>query len=127
MTLSVLSMLARTGVDPWREAAELARLPGRVAVEKLVSLIAALPDGVDGHRDPATIAIPLIALLPRRSRSATASRQTLSDGGAAGSHIIAITAILMAFLLGAGWILASRGTSAQADGEAHMPLSSTVP
>jgi hypothetical protein len=43
-SLSVLSALARLDVDPWREAAELARMPREVANQRLTSLIAALPD-----------------------------------------------------------------------------------
>ena len=45
MLLSVLSALARLDVDPWEEAAALARLPGDVATKKLASLNAALPAG----------------------------------------------------------------------------------
>ncbi|HZL59045.1 MAG TPA: hypothetical protein VFC38_05045 [Stellaceae bacterium] len=51
MRLSVLSALARLDVDPWQEAAKLARLPGKTAIERLASLIAALPDGPSAQRD----------------------------------------------------------------------------
>jgi hypothetical protein len=33
MPLSVLSALARLDIDPWHEAAELARLPGETATQ----------------------------------------------------------------------------------------------
>lgn len=65
MLLSVLSALARLDVDPWQEAAELARLPGEAATERLASMIAALPDGPSAPSDPRTIAARLVALLPR--------------------------------------------------------------
>ena len=66
MLLSVLSALARLDIDPWQEAAELARLPREAAVRRLASLIANLPeDGAASQRDPKTIAARLIALLPR--------------------------------------------------------------
>jgi hypothetical protein len=42
--LSVLSALARLDVDPWHEAANLARLPKETATQRLASLIAGLPD-----------------------------------------------------------------------------------
>jgi hypothetical protein len=42
--LSVLSMLARLDIDPWEEAAKLARLPRAAAARRLVELIAARPD-----------------------------------------------------------------------------------
>lgn len=64
MLLSVVSALARLDVDPWEEAASLARLPVDTAIERLRALIAALPPGVSASSDPATIAVRLIALLP---------------------------------------------------------------
>jgi hypothetical protein len=44
MPLSVLSALTRLGVDPWAEAARLARLPPPAAAESLAPLIARLPE-----------------------------------------------------------------------------------
>jgi len=66
MRLSVVSALARLDVDPWQEAANLARLPGTTATHRLASLIAALPDRPSTHLAPGTIAACLIARLPRR-------------------------------------------------------------
>ena len=40
MLLSVLSALARLDVDPWQEAADLARLPRDSATQRLTALIA---------------------------------------------------------------------------------------
>src|SRR5579862_3396368 len=66
MLLSVLSALARLDVDPWQEAAELARLSRENATQRLASLIAAaLPDKPSVRLDPGSIAARLIALLPR--------------------------------------------------------------
>jgi hypothetical protein len=45
MPLSVLSALARLDIDPWLEAAELARLPQETGVQRLALSIAALPGG----------------------------------------------------------------------------------
>jgi hypothetical protein len=56
MLLSVLSALARLHVDPWQEAAKLARLPREAATQRLASLIAALPDGPSAHLDPGALA-----------------------------------------------------------------------
>ncbi len=72
MLLSVLSALARLDLDPWQEAARLARLPGKTATERLASLIAALsetslPDETWAHPDPQTSAARLVALLPRQA------------------------------------------------------------
>lgn len=43
-SVTVLSMLARLGVDPWREASELARLPTDGARRRLSALMARFVD-----------------------------------------------------------------------------------
>jgi hypothetical protein len=62
--LSVLSALARLGVDPWEEAAKLAQLPRESASKILVSLIAGIPGSRWTSSDAETISDRLIALLP---------------------------------------------------------------
>ena len=130
MPLSVLSALARLDVDPWEEAAELARLPGETATQRLALLIAALPDGPLAHLDPGTIAARLVALLPRRARSNLPSRETLLSVGAATNPrafipMIFIYVIVTIFMMGAQWIAASRQPPAQVD-NAQAPASSAV-
>jgi len=63
LPLSVLSALTRLDIDPWRETAELARMPKETAHQRLASLIATLP-GPAPWPEPAAIAARLIALLP---------------------------------------------------------------
>ncbi len=65
MLLSVLSALARLDVDPWQEAASLARLPRQMATERLTALIAALPAEPAMDILVKTIAADLVALLPK--------------------------------------------------------------
>ena len=108
MLLSVLSALARLDVDPWQEAAELARLPREAATKRLTLLIAALPGGPSTHQDPGTIAGRLIALLPRRPRSDISSRDTLPGASAVANSRILTFVIIMAFMLGVQYIMASR-------------------
>lgn len=69
MPLSVLSALARLGVDPWQEAAELSGLPKDPATQRLASLIALLPGGRWTQTDLWAIAGRLIELLPHGSSS----------------------------------------------------------
>jgi hypothetical protein len=69
--LSVISALARTGVDPWEEAASLARLPGDRAVKALCVLLAKLPAGSGTPVDPIPLATHLASLLPRRPAGPT--------------------------------------------------------
>ena len=130
MPLSVLSALARLDIDPWHEAAELARLPRETATQRVASLIAALPDGSWVHLDPGTISARLVALLPRRDRSNLPSRETLLGVGAATNPrafipMIFIYMIISFFMIGAQWIAASRQPPAQVD-NTHMPASSAV-
>jgi len=128
MRLSVLSALARLDVDPWQEAAKLARLPGKTAIERLASLIAALPDGPSAQRDAGTIAARLIALLPRVA-STMPSRETLRGVGAVANpqavRYAIYCAIVIAVVLGAQYIFASRQPPAPAD-KAHAQVSSTA-
>ncbi len=126
MLLSVLSALARLNIDPWQEAASLAQLPGEGALERLTSLIAALPGGPSARRDPGTIAARLIALLPRRvSAKGLARGALLGAGAAAGSQafirFIVINMIIMALMLSAQSIIAFPQPLAQTEGAPEAP------
>jgi hypothetical protein len=70
MTLSVLSTLARMGMDPWDEAGRLARQPKSTATEALARVIAAMPTSVWPLPDAMAIATRLVALLPSRHAAA---------------------------------------------------------
>ena len=65
MPLTVLSVLARLDLDPWKEAAELSDLPRDSATQRLASLIARLPGGRWTQKEARGIAHRLIDLLPR--------------------------------------------------------------
>jgi hypothetical protein len=66
-TLSVISALARLGVDPWQEAATLGRMPKAAATQRLTELITALPDEPTADIPAKTVAADLVTLLPRSS------------------------------------------------------------
>jgi hypothetical protein len=123
MTLSVLSMLARTGVDPWGEAADLARLPGAKAIDTLISLIAELPDHVFAQIDRPTIAARIAALLPRRAIPDLVPSQTTLDKG--GASAVAISLVVMALLMVGGWMLANRQQLAM-DGKTQLQAPTAV-
>lgn len=78
--LTVLSVLARLDIDPWKEAAKLAQLPGEAAARALAVLISALPKGSPTPSDSETIAARLITLLPHRSEQVIAVRRDPSGG-----------------------------------------------
>jgi hypothetical protein len=62
--LSVLSMLARLDIDPWEEAAKLARLPRAAAARRLVDFIAATPGAPSVSLNDRTVSDRLLNLLP---------------------------------------------------------------
>ena len=67
MTLSLVSVFARLGNDPWQEAARLADLPKSEAIERLAHIIAGMPTSVWPLPAATAIATSLIALLPSQS------------------------------------------------------------
>lgn len=75
MLLSVLSMFARLDVDPWQEAASLARMSKSTATARLSALIAALPDAPTAGVPIESVAGDLVALLPRPNAFASHAPQ----------------------------------------------------
>lgn len=63
MHLTMLSALARSGVDPWVEAAGLAALPEENATQKLVLMLADVPNGPSPGDDTEILAARLVAQL----------------------------------------------------------------
>ena len=132
MELTVLSAFARRDVDPWLAAAELARLPGETATQKLIILIAALRDVPSARLDPGAIAVRLIALLPPRGRPNVQSRETLFGVGAAiDARLIVAFVIFLVCAVVLQHIVANRQSSARVDNAStasssapRMPLSS---
>ena len=66
MTLSVVSVFARQGSDPWREADRLAILPKAEATDSLARTIAGMPRSLWNLPDAIVIAARLTGLLPAR-------------------------------------------------------------
>lgn len=100
MTLSVVSIFARQGSDPWREAGRLAALPKAEAADSLARTIASMPQSLWSLAEAALIATRLIDLLPARS----AGRATRTAGFPTGWRLSARTAIvLFCLMLGAGY------------------------
>jgi len=117
MSLSVVSALARSNVDPWQEAAKLARLPAKTATQRLASLIGGLPGTRSGEPDSGAIAARLIALLPRPAIIAAGSHEQLFAGAAnliPPARSIVTYAILWALLMGVESIIAGHQPPPQA-------------
>lgn len=125
MRLSVLSALARLEVDPWQEAAKLARIPGPSATERLASLIALLPKEPSMHRDPDTIAARLVTLLPHRANSIPPRSRPWTEAVKASHSRAAIYLMLMVVLLGTEWMAAGHQLSMRVD-KADASVSGTI-
>jgi hypothetical protein len=69
MHLTMLSVLARTGVDPWMEAAGLAALSRDNATQKLVLMLAGVPNGPSPGADTANLAARLVEHLHASPKS----------------------------------------------------------
>ncbi len=68
--LTVLSALARLGLDPWSEAARLSELPKDAAAISLASALGALPrEDWTSQADKKSTALRLVDCLPRHSAS----------------------------------------------------------
>lgn len=78
--LTVLSALARLGLDPWGEAARLSELPQEAATDALAAAIGALPGGHWNVSEGQSIAVRLVNYLPRRSSPSVRSPQGGSIG-----------------------------------------------
>lgn len=111
--LTVLSVLARLGIDPWEEAARLAQLPGEAAARALAGLISALPKGSATPPDSRTIAARLITLLPPRSerriaaQTAPSGRPRVIPNRATIVARAALCLIIVALLLVSQWVVVS--------------------
>ena len=129
MLLSVLSALARLNVDPWQEAAKLAGLPAETAIQRLGSLIAALPGGPSTQPDARAIAARLIALLPRHAGSDIASPKWRL-GASAGTNpwaVVLFYMLFMLFMLGAQFAAGSRHQPARVAHVQALTSTSTSP
>jgi hypothetical protein len=65
-TLSVMSVFARRGSDPWTEAGRLAGLPKAEATDTLARMIATMPKTLWALPEAIVISGRLIGLLPAR-------------------------------------------------------------
>jgi hypothetical protein len=88
MTLSLASVFARLGNDPWQEAGRLAGLPRPEATESLARIIANMPSSVWPPQAATAIATRLIALLPTQSGVSRRSPWASADGAKAGRFLM---------------------------------------
>lgn len=76
--LTILSVLARLGQDPWAEAARWAKMPKTAAIDCLAQSIGKMPLGPQALAETFATASSLIQLLPVQTRDV---RLGISGGG----------------------------------------------
>jgi hypothetical protein len=116
LNLSVISALARLGLDPWQEAGRLARLPRGAAVEGLAKLIAAMPASLWSLADATVIAARLVALLPRHDGvPSVASVKHVAVRLGSGNRVLVMVTVALAAI-----VLLAVGISAMTSGSARI-------
>jgi hypothetical protein len=131
MVLSVVSLFARQGNDPWREANRLADLPKAVATDSLAHSIADLPQGQWNLPDAALIAARLTGLLPARpARTERRAATQMSDWLPSARSAVVLACVALGLVYAVSAVL--RPAPARFDGRdvgsfAAPPLGETSP
>ena len=120
MPLTLLSVLARLGIDPWEEAADLAHLPLEPALQRLTSRLEAAPNSRPASAaDTVNIATRLMALLhraPARTPSAPAPIPQLKIATQSKGVRLAIYCLIgLLFMLVGQWALSDNLAPAPMD------------
>jgi hypothetical protein len=105
MVLTVVSALARLGLDPWNEAGRLAGLPRIAATQALARMIAKLPVGDWQSSDLSEIAARLTGLLPTAITAASSPVGPSRPSQPVASRA-AIWAVVLLLLVGATFTFA---------------------
>jgi len=127
MQLSVISALARQNLDPWTEAAELARMPADGAARRLSSLLAGVVNDPPTWPDHATIAVRLVALLPTSAETDVPPRARVAGVMTAGPfRAVRMMCLFLLASTAVSVLLANLAPHAGASGPASGPTSSTA-
>jgi hypothetical protein len=120
--VTLLTVLARLGVDPWEEAADLAHLSREPAMQRLASRLEAIPNRSASAADTVNIATRLIALLhraPTRKPALPEAPQSLGAAKLSKRFNFAVYWLIgLIFILIAQWALSSR--------PAQPPMDTTI-
>ena len=118
MPLTVVSAIARSGGDPWKEAARIAKMPKMVALDALARMI---PErtGADG----VVIANRLFALLPLGRENKINSIVGAKIGGPRWSPLVPVMLVL---LLGLALVFAFRMMPHVDAGQHESPSSAPI-
>jgi hypothetical protein len=113
--LSILSALARLGMDPWGEAARLAEMPRAAAVSALAAILARLPRSEPEVPDYSGISERLVQFLPQGGSRPSSNTYGTDNGAPAGGGtadtvspqtigLVAAAAVVAVVLQVNGWL-----------------------
>jgi hypothetical protein len=125
MELSVVSALARFGVDPWQEAARLTALPQELAASGLRLLLDRLPEGRWRASDTPAIAARLVKLLPRVGSPAAQPDQPKTGSHKKGNRLATILLVIAMALASAILGIATSGSPTVNDEQPSAAVSNT--
>ena len=111
-SVTVISALARLGLDPWKAAAELAALDPKAARERLGTILEGVKDVPKLDRELGSVAANLVLKLPKRllHRAAkTAAPLTLGRPSISIGWLLAL--VIVGFALARFYILAQGGVT----------------
>ncbi len=106
-SLTLLSMLARLGKDPWAEAARWATLPTAALTQILIDSMARMPLTAQALRDAPGTAARLIGLLPQRRATGQPGQLVVAQKAAEGLGWLPLAFILTALAMGVVFNLAN--------------------
>lgn len=109
-TVSVLSALARLGLDPWDEAADLSAMSSEGARSRLGGVLTRFYDVPSLGRDPGATIPRLVDLLPNAPDRKTAQGSALPAGAKALGFGPILAVLLVVLFLVQTFILGSDGT-----------------
>jgi len=98
--LTVLSVLARLGEDPWRQAQNWASLSNETVVDQLADCIRQMPMGPEAIRDARITAKRLILLLPGAQKGVHAMDDPAAGSARARPHWTRTTILIGAMVIG---------------------------
>ena len=117
--LTLATGLARLGLDPWEEAAELAKLAQEPAMQRLASRLETMPNRPSSAEDTVKVTMRLIALLhrrvPRESPLPEAPLPTTAPSPRKRVNVAIYWLVGVIFMLLAQWALSTRDTPPSMD------------
>ncbi|MEA2777954.1 MAG: hypothetical protein QOF90_3360 [Acetobacteraceae bacterium] len=111
--LTILSVLARLGKDPWAEAAKWVGMPKSATIDRLTQSISQMPLCPEALTDARATASRLILLLPSQTSAPRENERPAAAGKASVPRWVLVAICLAAIGLGFAFTLAPTSSSNQ--------------